>query len=302
LNHPLVSIVTICWNRKTDICESLKHIREIDYPNLEVIVVDNASADGTPETIAAEYPEVRLIKLYKNIGIEAYNIGFKNAKGEYIVILDDDSFPQKDAVRRMVDKFIREPNLGVVAFDVRNFFNYDEVKNEAGAGIGQAVQETAAVAEDYLLAFNGAGAGVRRELLEQVGFYPEEFFLYWNEQDTAFRILNAGYQIKFFSDVVAYHKYSPQNRTSWRAPFYYTRNAFWLIWKNYPLDMVLKLTVKMIYACFYYAMEQRTFIYLKAMWAAFFRINQLKGRRRPVAREIAKKLRIPFNVAFTFYR
>ena len=302
MNSPKVSIVTICWNRKTDICESLSRIREIDYPNLEVIVVDNASEDGTPETITKEYPEVRLIRLYKNIGIEAYNIGFKNAKGEYIVILDDDSFPQKNAIRRMVDKFIQDPNLGVVAFDVRNFYNHDEVKKEKSEELGQAAQETAAVAEDYLLAFNGAGAGVRRELLEQVGFYPEEFFLYWNEQDTAFRILNAGYQIKFFSDVVSYHKYSPQNRTSWRAPYYYTRNAFWLIWKNYPLDMALLLTLKLIYACFYYAMEQRTFIYLKAMGAAFFQIKQLKGKRRPVAREIARKLRIPFYVAFTFYR
>lgn len=302
MRAPLVSIVTICWNRKADICESLRRIREIDYSNLEVIVVDNASADGTPEAIAAEYPEVRLIKLYKNIGIEAYNIGFKNAKGEYIVILDDDSFPQKDAVRRMVDKFASDPKLGVVAFDVRNFYNYDDVKNEAGDEPGEAAKETAAVAQDYLLAFNGAGAGVRRGLLEEVGFYPEEFFLYWNEQDTAFRILNAGYQIKFFADVVAYHKYSPQNRTSWRAPYYYTRNAFWLIWKNYPLDMALKITLKMIYACVYYAMEQRTIIYLKAMGAAFFGINQLKGKRRPVSREIALKLRIPFNVAFTFYR
>lgn len=302
MSTPLVSIVTICWNRKADICESLNRIREIDYPNLEVIVVDNASEDGTPETIAAEYPEVRLIKLFKNIGIEAYNIGFKNARGEYIVILDDDSFPQKDAVRRMVDKFARDPALGVVAFDVRNFYNYDEVKNEADDEPGQAAQETAAVAEDYLLAFNGAGAGVRRELLEQVGFYPEEFFLYWNEQDTAFRILNAGYKIKFFFDVVSYHKYSPQNRASWRAPYYYTRNAFWLIWKNYPLDLALKLTIKMIYACFYYAMEQQTLIYLRAMFAAFFRINQLKGKRRPVSRYIAKHLRIPFAVSFTFYR
>jgi len=269
---------------------------------LEVIVVDNASTDGTPETLEAEFPEVKLIKMFKNIGIEAYNIGFKNVKGEYIVILDDDSFPAKDAVAKMVDKFTRDAELGVVAFDVRNYYNYDEVKKAEASEADAAQQETAAAAENYLMAFNGAGAGVRRELLEQVGFYPEEFFLYWNEQDTAFRILNAGYQIKFFSDVVSYHKYSPQNRTSWRAPYYYTRNAFWLIWKNYPLDMALLLTLKLIYACFYYAMEQRTFIYLKAMGAAFFQIKQLKGKRRPVAREIARKLRIPFYVAFTFYR
>lgn len=302
MNTPLVSIVTICWNRKADICESLSKIREIDYSNMEVIVVDNASEDGTQETIEREFPEVRLIKMFRNIGIEAYNIGFKNAKGEYIIILDDDSFPQKDAVQRMVDKFRRDSKLGMVAFDVRNFYNYDDVKNEEYDEREQVLQETAAVAEDYLLAFNGAGAGVRRELLERVGFYPEEFFLYWNEQDTAFRILNTGYKIQFFSDVVSYHKYSPKNRDSWRAPFYYARNAFWLVWKNYPLDMALKLTLKMIYDCFYFSMEQKTLIYIKAMFSAFFNINKLKGKRKPVSRQIANNLRIPFNVSFTFYR
>ena len=229
IGRTLVTNVSLCWNRKDEICESLKRIREIDYPNLEVIVVDNASTDGTPETIEAEFPEVKLIKMFKNIGIEAYNIGFKNAGGEYIVILDDDSFPAKDAITKMVDKFTSDTQLGVVAFDVRNFYNYDEVKKVEADKADLAQKETAAVAENYLMAFNGAGAGVRRDLLERVGFYPEEFFLYWNEQDTAFRVLDQGYKVRFFSDVVAYHKYSPKNRSSWRAPFYYTRNSFWLI-------------------------------------------------------------------------
>ena len=302
MNTPLVSIVTICWNRKMDVFESLSRIREIDYPNLEIIVVDNASTDGTPEMIESEFSDVRLIKMFKNTGIEAYNIGFKNARGEYIVILDDDSFPHPQALKRMVEKFEKDPRLGVVAFDVRNFYDYDEVKNEAFQEIGQTMQETAATAENYLLAFNGAGAGVRRELLEKAGFYPEEFFLYWNEQDMAFRILDRGYQIKFFADVVSYHKYSPTNRSSWRAPFYYTRNAFWLIWKNYPWDLMLKYTLTMINYCLYYSLEQHTAIYLKAMFAAFAGIKKLKGKRKPVARAIAENLRIPFNVSFTFYR
>jgi len=295
---PLVSIVSICWNRKADICESLKKIREIDYDNLEIILVDNHSEDGTIEEVEENFKEVKLIKMFKNIGIEAYNIGFKNAKGKYIIIIDDDSFPHKDAVKRMVEKFEKDEKLGMVAFDVRNFYNYDavtmeEVKENA---------DTKAEAKDYLMAFNGAGAGVRRDLLEQVGFYPEEFFLYWNEQDTAFRILDTGYKIQFFSDVLSYHKYSPRNRESWRAPFYYTRNAFWLIWKNYSLINSIKLTFKMVGDCFYYSMEQKTCIYLKAMLLAFKDYKVLKGKRKPVNKYIEDNLRIPLNVSFTFFK
>ena len=62
MTAPLVSIVSICWNRKADICESLKKIREIDYDNLEVILVDNNSEDGTIEEVEENFKEVRLIK------------------------------------------------------------------------------------------------------------------------------------------------------------------------------------------------------------------------------------------------
>lgn len=298
MKQPLVSIVTLCWNRKQDILESLRGIAKIDYPHMEVIVVDNNSTDGTCEAIEEEFPSVRLIKMFKNIGIEAYNIGFKNAKGEYIVILDDDSFPQKDAIKRMVERFQADEKLGVVAFDVRNYYKYDEV-----VSLEVKVSNTHnAEAKEYYMAFNGAGAAIRRNLFEEIGFYPEEFFLYWNEQDTAFRVWQAGYKVIFFDDIVSYHKYSPKNRASWRAPFYYTRNAFLLVWKNYPSPMVLTKTIYLIYKTIYSAMEQRSFVYIKGMWSAFCSFKQIKNKRQPVTKEIASKLRIPLDTAFTFFR
>lgn len=297
MNTPLVSIVTLCWNRKTDILESLRGIGKIDYANLEVIVVDNASTDGTCEAIEEEFPQVKLLKMFKNIGIEAYNIGFKNAKGEYIVILDDDSFPHHQAIKRMVKQFKEDETLGVVAFDVRNYYKYDEVATlEVQEGTHKAE------AKDYYMAFNGAGAGIRRKLFEEIGFYPEEFFLYWNEQDTAFRVWNKGYKVVFFDDIVSYHKYSPQNRASWRAPFYYTRNAFLLVWKNYPLGKALKKTSYLIYKSIYSALEQKSFVYIKAMFMAFGSMKKIKGKRNAVSEEIATKLRIPLDTSFTFFR
>ena len=300
MKKPLVSIVMLAWNRKDDVRESLQHIQEIDYSPLEVIVVDNASTDGTAEMVEDEFPSVRLIRMFKNIGIEAYNIGFENSKGKYIVIIDDDSFPAKNAIQRMVQVFEEDEQLGVVAFDVRNYYNYDEIKNEL-----EHTDETAevkAVASGYLMSFNGAGVGIRRDLFKQIGYYPEEFFLYNNEMDCAFKIWDAGYRIEFYSNIVSYHKYSPTNRASWRAPFYYTRNSFWLAWKHYPIDMALKITLKLIYDCFYYSMEQKTTVYLRAMWSAFREVYKLKGKRKAVDRSIAGKLRVPFNICFTFYR
>lgn len=298
MGRPLVSIVTLCWNRKEDILESLKGIAKIDYEPMEVIVVDNASTDGTCEAIAEQFPEVKVIKMFKNIGIEAYNIGFKNAKGEYIVILDDDSFPHPKAVSRMVEKFERDAKLGVVAFDVRNFYKYDAVANISE----DSAADTEATAKEYYMGFNGAGAGIRKDLFEKIGYYPEEFFLYWNEADTAFRVWNSGYKVVFFSDIISYHKYSPKNRESSRAAYYYTRNAFYLVWKNYPLFMAVKKTIYLIQKSIYSAMEQHSFVYIKAMLNALFHMNRIKGKRDAVSVDIAKKLRIPLDTGFTFFR
>jgi GT2 family glycosyltransferase len=300
MSQPLVSIVMLAWNRKDDVRESLTRIRQIDYSNLEVIVVDNASTDGTQEMVEAEFPEAKLLRMFKNIGIEAYNIGFENAKGEYLVIIDDDSFPAPYAISRMVEKFKADPRLGVLAFDVRNYYNYNDIKNELENA--DTNTSTAAVANDYLMSFNGAGVGVRRELFKKIGYYPEEFFLYNNELDCAFKIWDAGYRIEFHADLVSYHKFSPKNRASWRAPYFYTRNAFWLAWKHYPVDMALKITMRLVYDCFYYSMEQNTFVYIKAMWAAFKEIGKLHGKRKAVQRHVAENLRVPFNLSFTFFR
>ncbi len=299
MSDKLVSIVMLCWNRMEDVRESLLRIREQHYKSIETIVVDNGSSDGTPEMIQAEFPEVRLIRMYKNIGIEAYNIGFANASGEYIVIIDDDSFPALNAIERMVDKFEADERLGVVAFDVRNFYSYDDIKKKDKK---PDTVTKAPASQFYLMSFNGAGAGVRSSMFRKIGCYPEEFFLYNNELDSSFRVWDAGYKIEFFPDVVAYHKYSPKNRASWRAPYYYTRNAFWTVWKNYPLDMAISTTLKLIYFCFYYSMEQKTVVYLRALFSAFRKIGKLKGKRKPVQRSIAQNLRVPWNVNFTFYR
>ena len=293
--RPLVSVVILTWNRLEELRESLSRVYHSEYPNLEVIVCDNGSTDGTAAMVRSEFPQADLLHSPDNIGIEAYNAGFRRARGDYVVILDDDSFPAADAISRMVDKFEADPRLGIVAFDVRSYVARETVPAKPANG-------DTAVTQRYLMGFNGAGAGVRKSVFEETGYYPGEFFLYWNEQDLALRVLNAGWKIVFFSDVVGYHKYSPSNRSSWRAPYYYCRNAFWLVWKNYPLLQAVDLTTKLGILVVRHSLEQRTVVYLKAMLAAMAGVTRIAGLRRPVRREIAGNFRAPVELSFTFYK
>lgn len=292
---PLVSTVTLAWNRVDDVRESLTRISRSTYPRVEMIVCDNGSTDGTAEMVRAEFPQAVLIETGANIGIEAYNLGFKAAKGEYVVILDDDSFPAPDAIARMVEKFAADPRLGIAAFDVRNYFSYDEVAKDVAPAAG-------ATGENYLMGFNGAGAGARKSVLAEAGWYPGEFFLYWNEQDLALRVLKLGYAVKFFPDLVSYHKYSPKNRSSERAPFFYCRNAFWLVWKNYPFARAAALTLYLCRLVAEQTVVQRTTVYLKAAFHALFGVRAIAGKRSPVSPELAGNFRAPLALSFTFFR
>ena len=290
-----VSVVMLSFNRRDDVAEGLGELLSQDYSNLEIIVVDNGSTDGTAEMVRERFPRVVLIALEKNIGIAAYNTGFNQAQGEFIVILDDDSFPAKNAIHRMVEEFRNNEKLGIIAFDVRH---YDEFKKRDSVSIKTERKGNSDCG--YRMAFNGCGVGIRKRLLDEIGGYPGEFFLYWNEQDLSIRAMDAGYQIQWFRDIVSYHKYSPVNRESQRAPFYYTRNLYWLIWKYFPFLKLVKDTLRMIYYSFYYSFEQGTSVYLKALLSALLDIREIK--RKPANKKIIKQLRLTYKLAFIYYK
>ncbi|MCP5051265.1 MAG: glycosyltransferase family 2 protein [bacterium] len=304
MTEPLVSVVMLSFNRKQDVAEGIGELQRQSYKNIEIIVSDNGSKDNTAQMVREQFPGVHLIPLQENIGVAAYNAGFNKALGKYIVILDDDSFPETNAIRRMVSEFENNEKLGIVAFDVRNYYDYEKSNIPQLLPNKSLKQNQDNVGESprtrYQMAFNGAGVGIRKECIRQVGGYPEEFFLYWNEQDLAIRILNAGYHLQWFTDIISFHKYSPVNRESWRAPFYYTRNLYWLIWKYFPIKKIIKDTVKLIYYSFYYTLDQKTLIYLKATFSALF--NTRKIRRQPVKKEIVRNLRLTYRLPFIYYK
>src|SRR4051794_19397133 len=90
--EPTVSVLIVNWNRQDYIKETLSQLRKQPYPGMEILVVDNGSTDGTQDMITSEFPEVRLLRLEKNVGqCTGLNIGLENARAEIVISLDNDA-------------------------------------------------------------------------------------------------------------------------------------------------------------------------------------------------------------------
>src|SRR3989304_9168303 len=291
MKNPLVSVVILTWNRKDDLIEVIAELKESTYAPIEVVVVDNGSNDGTQEAINEKFPQVNFIRLEKNVGIAGYNIGMKKARGEYVVLLDSDSFPDRKAIERMVAVFESDSQIGAVAFDVHK---YDSIFN-----IQYSIFNIQEGRDVY--GYNGAGVGIRKECLEKAGYLFEPYFLYFNEQDHAFRILQSGYKIKFHPEIIAYHKSSMTSRVSRSAPYFYTRNLLWLIWRFYPIRYAFVSTISLFFYASLSTIQQRTSIYMKAILDAIFGFSMVLSNRFVVDRNIIKNVRIPIRWAFTAY-
>ncbi|MCP4157420.1 MAG: glycosyltransferase family 2 protein, partial [bacterium] len=248
--------------------------------------------------LKSEFPTVKVVELTKNIGVAAVNRAIDVAEGDYVLILDDDSFPADGAIKKMVTVFEKEPGIGVVAFDIRYYEKYDEIATPPPHPSNGPLKDH----KKYLMGFAGAGVGIRKSILDKVGGYAEEFFLFWNETDLAIRILNEGFSIVEFPDIIAYHKCSPLNRESARAPYYYTRNLYWVIWKYFPLKKICAITPRLFIYSFYYCMEQGTWLYLKATLNAIFCSHRIWNKRKKIKKEIIDKLRLTYRLAFIVYR
>ena len=295
MKNPLVSVVILTWNRKDDLLETVAELKESTYAPIEIIVVDNGSNDGTQEAINEKFPQVNFVRLEKNVGIAGYNIGMKKARGEYVVLLDSDSFPDESAIERMVKIFESDSKVGAVAFDVHNTVvsgQWSVVSDSIGFDL-QKARDT--------YGYNGAGVGIRKECLEKAGYLFEPYFLYFNEQDHAFRILQAGYKIKFHPEIIAYHKTSTTSRVSSSAPYFYTRNLLWMIWRFYPIRYAFIATVSLFFYASLSTIQQRTSIYMKAILDAIFGFSMVLSNRFVVDRNIIKNVRIPIRWAFTAY-
>lgn len=285
----LFSIVVLTYNRKDVLAELLQQLGEMDRRDVEVVVVDNCSTDGTGEFVKASYPHFRVVRPPFNMGAVGRNAGMAIARGRYVVTIDDDILGLNGAALEAIAAvFNGNARAGGICFKVIDHYT-GQVCNwchprDPGT-FAHTSFETCEITE-------GAVA-FRRAVLDRVGLYPENFFISHEGADLAARIINNGFEILYVPEVSVSHKYARNGRPGWRRYYYDTRNDFWLALRNYRFGYLLLHLMRRLPVTFVYAMRDGFLSYwIKAVGDALRQVPQVLKQRRPISRAAHRKLRL----------
>lgn len=188
-----MSVVFLAYNRREPLLVSLhRTLAEGGYPRarLEVIVVDNASTDGTAEAVARKFPDVRLVRNERNVGAPGWNAGFALASGDYVLILDDDAYLRAGGLERAV-LAARTERADLVSFSVVSSFDEAHRLNDDW--------------QTGLLSYWGCAALISSAALRTLGGYDPNIFIWANEVEFTMRLLDHGFRHLYLPDVYAVH-------------------------------------------------------------------------------------------------
>lgn len=196
-----VSVVVVTRNRRASLLRTLGHLTAEDHP---VVVVDNASTDGTSAAVRDAFPHVELVRADRNLGTAGRNLGVHRAGTPYVAFSDDDSWWAPGALGRAAAAFDAHPRLAVVAarIEVGPQRRLDPTCRRMAASPLPAEADLPGPA---VLGFVACGAVVRRHAYLAAGGFSELIFFYGEETLLAIDLASAGWGLAYLDDVVAYH-------------------------------------------------------------------------------------------------
>jgi len=244
-----LSVVIPNWNGLRFLATCLGALRDQTLADIEVILVDNASSDGSGDFVRTGYSEVRLIELGENRGFTgACNLGMEAATGAYIALLNNDTEVQPDWAEQVVAAFADHPDAGIVAskmllFDQRDrfhtagdFFTTDGRAGNRGAWEWDTGQYDRG---EYVFSACGGSAVYRKSMLSEIGRLDDDYFFLLEDVDLAWRAQLAGYKVWYEPRAIVFHHLSATGGGV-TASYHDGRNGIWLIVKNMPGSLMRK--------------------------------------------------------------
>jgi len=253
----VVSVVIPNWNGAHHLPTCLDALRAQTYPQVEIIVADNASTDNSRALLAEQYPEVRVVALAENRGFTgACNAGMRAATGSVVVLLNNDTEADPSWLSEVVAALQRHPDAGMVAskmllFDDRTrFHTAGDLYRVDGRLVNRGVWEQDVgqyEREEYVFSACGGSAAYRRTMLDDIGLLDDDFFFSAEDMDLAWRAQLAGYRCIYAPQAVVYHRLAATGGGI-TASYYDGRNMIWILVKDYPAALWRKHWLKIVRA------------------------------------------------------
>ncbi len=245
---PLVSIIILNWNGFDDTVRCLDSLRQLTYPDFEVVLVDNGSSDGSAERLPPvlddlPYP-VEFIKSERNTGFAGGNtLGLQRCRGEFIALLNNDTVVDPEWLSALVARMLGEPRIAAVggpsyfwndehpAFDRSNpFYAYQDIDAYSANVYTRMGLESPAYVDNVV----ACAVLLRRSAITELGFLDQRFFAYYEETDLFARFIRSGYLIAYEPAAVVWHKVAASaGVTSTFRSFHLQRNRALFALRNF---------------------------------------------------------------------
>jgi GT2 family glycosyltransferase len=249
LESPLISVVVLNWNGDRIVEECLMSLRTQSYHPVEIIVVDNASTDGSADLIKMRFREVKLIVNDRNLGYGGgNNVGIQASHGKYIMILNNDARIDPDCIKELKRSIEKDKRYGACAskilldgkgnlLDAAGITIYRD-----GLSIGRGRLENADryQREEEVFFASGCACLLRKEMLDDIGLFDEDFFAYADDTDMGWRAQLAGWKCIYNPKAIVYHLHSASSSAySPLKAFLVERNRIWVAMKYYPISLLI---------------------------------------------------------------
>jgi GT2 family glycosyltransferase len=279
-----VTVVIATRNRRDELAHTLRRLGALpERP--EIIVVDNASTDGTPDAVARDFACVRVVELERNRGAVARNIGVQEARTPYVAFSDDDSWWEPGALETAAGLLDAYPRLGLIA--ARPLVG-DERRPDP---IADRMRDSPLPSDDRLpgpavLGFLGCAAIVRRTAFLEVGGYSDVLFFVGEERLLAYDLAAAGWGLSYVPEVVAVHRPSPIRASARHREGLELRNEVLTAWLRRPLPVALTRTLGL-------AARTVNSAGARSAWpSALVRLPAALRHRRPLPEPVERQARL----------
>jgi GT2 family glycosyltransferase len=241
--NPRLSVVVLTHNRVELLRRTLESVRAQGFDDLEVVVVDNASQDGTGAMVRTEFPEAFFIGLDENSGIRGRNMGFRAARGPLILSLDDDiELTMEGTFERIIDRFESQQDLGALTLKI---CEDPEVSEFASHHWWHAPPREMAQEREFPTEHvNEAAVAFRAEALSRCGYYYDQLFWGGEEWDLVLGMMDEGFEVRYFPVPVLHM--APRGSLNQRADprhVLLVRNRCWIAMRRFPLLTALAFSI-----------------------------------------------------------